>query len=286
MINWYTDASSFYKAACRLRTHMDVIEDHVESRTSTDGYCCICARIVTFQVSAGVMMGEHVSLREGMTCSDCGVSSRSRLLYEAVQETLAGASVANGALLESITPLAKMLVRKHPSMILSEYLGPNIAGGTLSLLHGVEIRHESLLDLSYADQSLDLICHNDVLEHVYDFRQGLRESLRVLRSGASAVFVMPFFPFLPRTQIRGKLGSNGAIEHIEPPEYHGDGVTNEGIYTFYHFGLDFIDSMRASGFGKVEIGLAHDVFRGYLSCNFRYGDDGVVLPIIFRATRK
>jgi len=285
MINWYTDTSVFYSAACRLRQGMDAIEDYVESRETIDGYCTICSQIVTFRVSAGVMMGEHVSLREGMICSECGVSSRSRLLYEAVEDTLRGTSVVKGALLESITPLATMLLRKYPSITLSEYLGPDIDSGTTRLLRGVEVRHESLLNLSYADQSLDFICHNDVLEHVYDFSPALRESMRVLRSGASAVFAMPFFPFLPTTQVRGRLDAGGAIEHIEPPEYHGDGVTNEGIYTFYHFGLDFIDSIREAGFGKVEIGLAHDVFRGYLSSNYRYGDDGVVLPIIFRATR-
>ena len=283
MIKWYTDEREFLAAASLLRQRLNDIEDYVEAQASVSGYCAVCERVVAFQTSAGVQMGAYTSLREGMLCDGCGGSSRSRLLFDAVTQTFGERGLASGAVLEAISPLAASLQARFPALIASEYLGDDVSPGDQRLLHGKPVRHESILSLSYADRSLDAVVHNDVLEHVYDIDRALSESGRVLRDGGYAIFVMPFFPFLENTQVRGHLLADGSIRHVEEPEYHGNGVTNEGIYTFYHYGLDFVARVRKAGFDRVEVGLAHDVFMGYLSNNYRYGEDGLVLPTVFRA---
>lgn len=284
MITWYEDAPSLRAAAVRLKERMFTIEAYVEEQSSIAGYCVICQANVSFQTSAGVMMGDHTSLREGMQCQRCGVSSRGRLLFDAIVETFGRDADLEGAVLEAMSPLAASLVAQFPALVGSEYLGSDVKPGDSRKLRDREVRHESILGLSYADASLDVLVHNDVLEHVYDVDGALRESLRVLRAGGACVFVMPFFPLIDRTQVRGRLNDDGSIEHFEEPEYHGDGVTDKGIYTFYHYGIDFVDRLRAIGFDKVQIGLAHDVYLGYLSNNYHYGDDGIVLPTVFRAS--
>jgi SAM-dependent methyltransferase len=283
VISWHEDSQTFMVAANRIKSRLVAIESHLESLESIPGYCAVCEKLVQFRVSAGVFLGPHVSLRAGMVCRQCNLSSRSRLLFDAISETLGDKADATGAILEALSPFAARLTKQYPSLTTSEYLGDDMPPGGSRMLNGTRVRHESLLQLSYKDASLDLVSHNDVLEHVYDTDRALRESRRVLRSGGACVFLMPFFPFRPHSLLRGRLRDDGSIEHIEEPEYHGDGVTGKGIYTYHYFGLDFVDRLREAGFRKVQIGLTYDVFLGYLGNNYRYGDDGIVLPTVFRA---
>lgn len=68
------------------------------------------------------------------------------------------------------------------------------------------------------------------------------------------------------------------------PSIGGGDVKKEGICTFLPFGgADLMGSIRFAGFALVQAGKEHDVFAGDLSNNYRYGDDSVVLSIVFRA---
>jgi len=283
VISWYENSQTFLFAARRLKGRIIAIEGHVESLETAPGYCAVCEMIVEFRTSAGVYQGAHVSLREGMVCQRCGISSRGRLLFDAIGETVGSDANPRGAILEALSPFAAALLTRYPSLTMSEYLGGDMKSGESLILRGMIVRHESMLQLSYPDASLDVVSHSDVLEHVYDTDLALRESLRVLRSGGACVFLMPFFPFRPQSLLRGRLRSDGTIEDIEKPEFHGDVVTGKGIYTFHYFGMDFIDRVREAGFRDVQVGLAHDAFQGYLSNNYCYGDDCIVLPTVFRA---
>jgi SAM-dependent methyltransferase len=101
--------------------------------------------------------------------------------------------------------------------------------------------------LSFPDSSLDHIVSLEVLEHVPDFRRALRECARVLRPGGSILLSVPFHRG-ERHLVRARCGDDGTIEHIEPPEYHGDPVDPQGCLCFYHFGWELMDDFLAAGF--------------------------------------
>ncbi len=88
--------------------------------------------------------------------------------------------------------------------------------------------------LRFASGSLDLIVSSEVLEHVPRLDQALTESARVLRPGGAHLFTVP-----PRatTRQRAKI-ADGKVLHIEPPEYHLDPLTPEGILAFWDIGPD------------------------------------------------
>jgi SAM-dependent methyltransferase len=104
-------------------------------------------------------------------------------------------------------------------------------------------RVEDITDLTLPDESLDLIVSADVLEHVPDAHSAFRESFRVLRPGGRHIFTVPNEP---RT-IRRAVVENGAIRHIEEPEYHSDPLDPRGILAFWHFGPDMQEQFRDSG---------------------------------------
>lgn len=282
MLCWYVHETELMAALARYQPAMDAGDAWVEAQERLEGYCSVCASRTSFEVCTGVMLGVHPSLREGLRCPGCGLVNRNRLLFDAITDTPLAHPTA-GLALEATTPLFARLQQRLPWMEGSEYFGPEHQAGARVPFQGRLVQHQSITGLGHPDASLDLLVHNDVLEHVEDTARALAECRRVLRPGGACVFTMPFFPYRGHTLLRGRQREDGSIEHIEPPEYHGDGLRSEGIYTFHHFGIDFIGKVRGAGFARVEIGMDFDVFRGYTTNNHRYGDQALMPPIVFRA---
>lgn len=282
MLCWYADTAGLMVALERHRAAMDAGDAHVESLATLDGFCSVCQRPSQFTVNTGVMMGAHPHLRDGIMCPRCGLVNRNRLVFDAVMETPWPRD--KGALiLEATSALFAQLSRRLPGLHGSEYFGPGHAAGDVIDFNGASVVHRSITDIGFGDGELGLVVHNDVLEHVADTAAAFAECRRVLCDGGACVFTMPFFPYRTDTLVRGKLRADGSIEHIEPPEYHGDILRLDGIYTFYHFGPDVVQVALAAGFRRVELGMDYDVYRGYTTNNYRYGDEALMPPIVLRA---
>lgn len=135
------------------------------------------------------------------------------------------------------------LNRHFKSVHTSEYIDPDRLGETIG-----GIRNEDVQDLSFDDESLDLITSNQVFEHVPDDIQGYKECYRVLRPGGSLVFSVPL-KNIPETLQRAKV--NGSeVEHILPPEYHNARTTGAGsVLTFWtHSEHDICLRVASAGF--------------------------------------
>ena len=116
-----------------------------------------------------------------------------------------------------------------------------------------KIRHEDVCQLTFSDESFDLIGSFDVLEHVPDYKQALREFRRVLRDGGQLLLTAPFLNASPATLVRAKI-ENGNLVHLEPPEYHGNPtIPDDGVLCFYHFAWDLLDTLRSAGFRSVAL---------------------------------
>lgn len=88
--------------------------------------------------------------------------------------------------------------------------------------------------LNFENNSIDLIVSSDVLEHVPEFDKALRETARVLKVGGAHLFTVP-----PRAVTKKRAAIEaGHVVHIEPPDYHLDPLSTDGILAFWDIGPD------------------------------------------------
>ena len=111
---------------------------------------------------------------------------------------------------------------------------------------------EDLMNLSYADQTFDLVITSDTLEHVPDIQTALREIHRVLKPGAAHVFSVPVIAGRP-TRRRATL-EDGQIIHLLPPTYHAGPLhCSPDFLVFYEFGDDFPSLCTEIGFDMTVL---------------------------------
>lgn len=274
MFNWYADVRQYVEAVDGLRPEVEAYEASVAQRDTVPGRCTWCNRTTVFRMSNGLLP----NFREGMRSVHCGLTNRQRLMACAIADSVSEGG-ARIALLEQASRLYRAVKRRYPNTAGSEFLGHDKRRGKAHVWRSSTFRlrytrHEDVTQLSYGPNFFDVIAHSDVLEHVYDYRSALQECCRVLAPGGLLVFTVPFFHERATSLLRGKPNPDGSLTHLAPPEYHGDGVTSAGIYTFHSFGLDLLDEIRASGFAQVDIGLCYAPAQGFASTSG-----------IFRATK-
>jgi hypothetical protein len=75
---------------------------------------------------------------------------------------------------------------------------------------------------------------------------------RTLKHGGRALLT---FPWLGGENydhlVRAELRPDGSINHILPPEYHGDPEKDERILSFRAFGWKILDELRDAGFSRA-----------------------------------
>lgn len=287
-ISWFESATKFDAFASSVEPLRVAAENYISCREHFEAYCWVCNRVHRMLVRSGAVFGELPNLREGLLCEGCGLSNRQRLVYCAVLDEISWQSTVCGQtlLLEGLSPLHTVLSVAIPGVIGSEFLGDDhVPGRQYKLTNGSCVRHESLTNLSFPDGSLKLIVHLDVLEHVPDYKAALREYFRGLTPGGTMLFTCPFFASRTVSLVRARVSSDGRIEHLEPPEIHGDPLSKSGILAWYHYGWELLGDLHEAGFKDVRLGCVYDVFSGFVSNNFPGGGYGLMLPIVIRARK-
>ncbi|MFN3219517.1 MAG: class I SAM-dependent methyltransferase [Acidimicrobiales bacterium] len=123
----------------------------------------------------------------------------------------------------------------------SEYLGPDVASGTVR--NG--IRHEDLLATSFEDSSIDILVSADVFEHIPEPYEAHREVHRILRPGGHHIFTVPSNMAMPFDEQRAAV-VDGRVHLYAPPEYHGP--TTDALLVYTIFGAEMIDHLAALGY--------------------------------------
>lgn len=164
---------------------------------------------------------------------------------------------------EAVTDFALLLRGRFARFIGSEFATDEQAQAAL-----FPVRHENLLDLSFPDGVFDAVVVNDIFEHVPDIDRCLGEIARVLRPGGRLVSTFPFNIGGRGSVVKARL-SNGTVEHLAEPEYHGNPVDPKGSLVFEIPGWDILERARARGFATAEIvyetSLRHGVLGGGFS---------------------
>lgn len=149
---------------------------------------------------------------------------------------------------EALTTFALLMRGRYARFLGSEYAPDEAAERTLWPVPAVDV-----MQSPFPDQTFDIILTNEVLEHVPYLSAGLRDTARILRPGGKLIGTFPFNWGAAKTEIRARLTEVG-IEHLHPPEYHGNPVDPEGGSLVFQIpGWDILELCRAAGFSDACI---------------------------------
>jgi SAM-dependent methyltransferase len=214
------------------------------------GYCWICRRYTSFFVDF-----DHCSVnqdgqripnwRERLVCFSCGFQSRLRASIHVLQEILKAKTADPIYVTEQNTALFLWMKDNYLRVTGSEFLGDSTPYGTNDIRG---FRNESITRLTFPDEVFSYILSFDVMEHVPNFTDGFLECLRCLKPGGAMLFSVPFDRGQAMNLVRARIGRDGEVEHLLPPEFHCDPMNRKGCLSFYTFGWELLDILKAIGF--------------------------------------
>jgi SAM-dependent methyltransferase len=229
------------------------------------GYCYVCRKpsqlLVDYTYAVEIDGLRIPNWREGLICDGCGLNNRLRASLHLFDGYCAPEKSDAIYITEQTTPMYRWLVGRYPNVIGSEYLADKVPPGEKD---GNGIRNESLTRLSFPNEHFDHVLSFDVLEHIPDVVRALRECQRCLKPGGNLLFSVPFLANARETLTRARVTETGELEHLLPPEYHGDPLTTDGCLCFYHFGWDLMLKLREAGFSSACALLYWSRELGYL----------------------
>lgn len=189
------------------------------------------------------------SSRESRQCQKCGATHRNR--------QMARAMCANYGKRRRIRSL-KMLVEDDRFQKL-RFTEINACGGLHQFFirqgnmvyseyepEDKSVRSEDLHNLSYEDNTFDLVATSDTLEHIPEYEKAFEEIHRVLKPGGKHIFTIPII-WKNKTRIRAHMTKSGKIKHlVDEPAYHGPAKDDNLVWT--DFGYDVLEVLENKGF--------------------------------------
>jgi SAM-dependent methyltransferase len=222
-------------------------------------YCPLCDKIFELR-----LIDEATDYREQLCCPSCKLNSRIRAALSMLGDSAPEAS--NIYMTEQATPAFAWMQKRHPRVSGSEFEPSAVARRELAThLHSLggtgEIQFQDVTALSNKSETLDAILSFDVLEHVPDYEKALREFSRVLKPGGVCLATFPFTD-AAKTLVRARLTTDGGVEHLMEPEFHGDPISG-GVLCFYHFGWDLLEVVKGAGFKSAQMVMPWAPQRGF-----------------------
>lgn len=229
------------------------------------GHCPVCEAPRNFMPPQEGMRPD-TSFRESLHCETCRSISRHRAAIAVLQQELPDARYARVYITEQASMLFVALRKRMRRLAGSEFVRGFRKRRQLSAwLHSQGcrsfVRFQDITALSFRRGSKQAVVSFDVLEHVPDYRQALREFARVLKPGGVLVMTVPFYAASAHSQIVAFIGADGEVETLGDPEYHGDPLSR-GVLCFHHLGWDLLAAMREAGFSEAEALRVSDAGQG------------------------
>jgi SAM-dependent methyltransferase len=208
-----------------------------------NGKCTICGNYASFVIEEGY------SLREAR-CKFCQGTRRNRDLARILLTTFFNdkfPSLSEGlnalrtlSIYEAQTtgPIHSCL-QNLPDYFCSEFFYSMPSG----MINEAGIRCENLESLSFPADRFDLVITQDVLEHVRNLENALKEIRRVLKPGGYHIFTVPVHEGR-KTSRRIEI-HDGRDVAVLPAVYHGDPLRHAGSLVYTDFGGDIADYLNA-----------------------------------------
>ncbi len=128
-------------------------------------------------------------------------------------------------------PLSDKLRQECPGYCASHYF-PDVELG----LNHRGFRCEDLARQTFAAESFDIVVTSDVLEHLPETKEAMIDVARTLKRGGAHIFTVPWYK-TKETIVRARL-IDGEIVHLEPPDFHGNPVSEEGSLVVTEWGRE------------------------------------------------
>ncbi|RYZ08846.1 MAG: class I SAM-dependent methyltransferase [Myxococcales bacterium] len=214
------------------------------------GTCDVCERKTIF-----VLRGPWI--RGDLLCSRCGSRPRNRALMAVLNEQLPTWRSASFHESSPGSPLLQKFRRECQGYVASHYyddLAPGAVRGDFVC--------QDLERQTFADGSFDLVVTQDVLEHVFDARQALREITRTLKPGGLHVFTVPWYYWRP-TVVRARRDASGSVEYLLPPDYHGNPIKPQArSLVVTEWGRELLEVIDGAAGTTTEVHRLDDANRG------------------------
>jgi SAM-dependent methyltransferase len=121
----------------------------------------------------------------------------------------------------------------------------------LGLKLGPNTTNQNLEQLTFSDDSFDIVITSDVMEHVRLDDKAHQEIRRVLKPGGIYLFTVPNFRHKPEALIRIAVTDPldpSKDQFLMEKEYHGDSNTHEKSLCYRAYGTDLDNYLRRLGF--------------------------------------
>jgi SAM-dependent methyltransferase len=126
-------------------------------------------------------------------------------------------------------------------------------------------RNENLECQTFPDESFDIVMSLDVLEHVNEPQQALKEIARTLVSGGYCIFTAPTYVGKMKSERRACIHADGTEEIlVGAAEYHGNPVNAKGALVTFHYGYDLPELIFQWSGMSVEVHRFYDPFHGII----------------------
>ena len=230
----------------------------LDEASSYFGICSVCGHLGAFPRE-----NETASIRESFKCESCGSSLRYREQARLILEhfSVTGSSNLNELVNEpefrgldiyepGLGGPFRRIFRTLPGYRTSYYWDDLVPGERRD-----GIQCQDLMNLTFADDSFDLVITSDIFEHVRKPFAGFSEVNRVLKPGGVHVFSVP-----ARCPMRAKsvfrVDTSGQEDEFVLPAHYHDSPTGEKSLVYTEFGADMVDRLAEYG---ISLEMVHPV---------------------------
>lgn len=249
------------EALAEHQAFLKSLEQPTPRRFKVPGYSYTAEEEVNFDVAVNFQFPNNVTVwRETVSCPSTGFNNRMRATFHLFDIEMEPYSDQRIYISEQLTPIYRYFKEHFPATVGSEFLGDLVPLGA----HDSRgLRNEDLRQLSFEDGAFDAIVSLDVFEHIPEYREAFSECARVLRPGGRMMWSVPFVSAFHENIIRAQI-VEGVVQHLHPPEYHGDPLSDDGVLCFQHFCWEMLDEVKAAGFTDSYAAAYQSKQFGYL----------------------
>jgi SAM-dependent methyltransferase len=98
--------------------------------------------------------------------------------------------------------------------------------------------------------------------HVFHPAKVFAEIARTLKPGGAHIFTVPIVNKHRPSSLRDRQASDDKIEHLEPPVYHGNPISDSGSLVTVDWGFDICERIHAASGLFTQIIQIDDLSKG------------------------
>jgi SAM-dependent methyltransferase len=226
------------------------------------GFSETAGTFTKFRLDFAYSDGKMPNFRERLVCAETNLNNRQRFVCRYIQKLIDRQGYVSLFTFEQATPVYRFLSHNtnNANITGSEYFSPDYGRG--QIING--IRHEDALNLSFNDESFDIVFSWEILHRTPDLYKAVRETYRIMKSGGTFLFSTPFNNNITRSHQHARLTAAG-IEHSGGiTYYHGHHQVEKKSPVFYELGWDLLDIIKECGFKNVYLLCYYSATYGYM----------------------